>query len=64
MLEYLIERLETLSGSYYFSRTRQCSQLLKNSSLPLDEHLKEIADLNAQAFAEGVRRSVTLDIQC
>ena len=63
MLDYSIERLETLSGSYYFSRTRQWLQLL-NSSLPLDEHLKEIADITAQAFAEGVQGSLNLDIQC
>ena len=61
MLEYLIKRLETLSGSYNISRK---TQWLLNSSLPLDEHLKEIADLTAQAFAGGVRRSVNLDIQC
>jgi hypothetical protein len=60
MLEYLIERLETLSGSYYFSRTTQ--SWLLNSSLSLDEHLKEIADLSAQAFAGGERCSVNLDI--
>ena len=61
MLEYSIERLETLSSSCYFSHTKQW---LLNFSLPLDEHLKEIADLCAQAFAGGVRRSVKLDIQC
>ena len=61
MVEYLIERLKTLSSSYYFSRTMLW---LLNSSLPLDEQLKEIADLCAQAFAEGVRRSANLDIQC
>lgn len=42
----------------YFSRTTQ--SWLLNSSLPLDEHLTEIADLSAQAFAGGVRRSVNL----
>lgn len=61
MLDYFIERLETLSGSYYFSRT---TQWLLNTSLVLDEHLKEIADLSAQAYAGGVRRSVNLGIQC
>ena len=38
--------------------------LTLNPSMPLDEHLKEIADLSAQAYADGVRRSVILDIQC
>ena len=33
---------------------------LLNSSLPLDELLKEIADLSAKAFAGGVRRSANL----
>ena len=51
MLEYIIERLETLSSSYYF-------QVQSNSRLThlclLDEHLREIADLSAQAFAESV----------
>ena len=58
MLEYSIERLETLSSSYF-----NVTQWLLNLSLLLDEHLKEIADLSAQAFAGGVRRSVNLE-QC
>ena len=61
-LEYSIERLVTLTGSYYFFY-HTTSQWLLNSSLPLDEHVKEIADLTAQAFAGGVWRSVNLD-QC
>ena len=51
MLEYSIERLETLSSSYYFSRN---PMLVKFITLLLDEHLKEIADLSAQAFAGRV----------
>ena len=53
MLEYLIERLETPSGLYHFSRTNAIVTVVKLFTLS-DELLKEIADLNAQAFAEGV----------
>ena len=63
MLEYSIKRLETLSSLYYLSRTMQLNGSSCLIHLPLDEHLKEIADLSAQAFVGGERRSVNLD-QC
>jgi hypothetical protein len=56
MLEYLIERLETLSSSYYLSQYDTTQWVVEFITAFLDEHLKEIADLSAQAFAGGMRR--------